>query len=508
MDFPLNWPTRDLLSHRAAATPERTGLIDADDGKTATYRRLDGWAECVAKSFVARGIEPGDAIGMVAGTRLGFADVFHAAMRLRTTLFLLNPELPASELGSQVERADLDCLICEADTEKTVVEAAGDVPIYTFDTPEHEDVGWLDRPMQGIGDVPRITRDWTQLGMFTSGTTGGPKCVRLTTGNLMASATASAFRLGVNPGDRWLVCLPMYHMGGLAPVVRSTLYGTTVVLQRGFDEQETQRVIEAYDVTGVSLVPTMLARLLDAGWTPPTHLRFVLVGGAPTPPELIERCEQHGVPIYPSYGATETASQIATATPEQAFEHPEAVGNPLLFTDVCILSDGERCEPGEPGEIVVRGPTVSPGYLGEEATKAGFDEQGLYTGDLGYLDDEGRLWVVGRADDAILTGGETVHPATVVDVVRSHPVVSDAAVVGLEDPEWGERVGALVVPVDSGPAVDVEMLTEYCRDQLARFAVPKTWAVVDDLPRTPSGTIDREATVVKLNEERGSPENE
>ncbi len=502
MRDPVDWPTRDLLAHRVAATPNRTALVGADDGRTWTYRGLDAEVDDVATRLAALGATPGSRVGLLVDTRVAVVRTVHAAMRLNATLVLLNPELAADELRDRVDRADPDLLVCERDTEALAVEVA-DCPVASVDPPKREAVRSLDPdedPVAPADDAPSSPvqrgRDDVQLIVFTSGTTGAPKGVRLTAGNLVASATASAFRLGVQRDDRWLVCLPTYHMGGLAPLVRSALYGTAVVIQRAFDADATRRALDEYGATGVSLVPTMLKRLLDAGWEPSADLRFVLVGGAPTPPELVERCERRGVPVHPTYGLTEAASQVATATPAQAFEHPDAVGQPLVTTDVTVVEDGEPCDPGGVGELVVDGPTITPGYLDDEATVQAFGDRGLHTGDLGYCDEDGRLWVLGRTDDAIVTGGETVHPGAVVDVLREHPAVEDAAVVGLDDPEWGERVAALVVG-----AVDAAELAAHCRDRLAGYEVPKTWGVADALPRTPSGTVDRATVRDRLHRE-------
>jgi O-succinylbenzoic acid--CoA ligase len=239
----------------------------------------------------------------------------------------------------------------------------------------------------------------------------------------------------------------------------------------------------------------MLRRLLDTGWEPPAHLRFVLLGGAPASSELLARCEDRGVPVHPTYGTTETASQVATATPRQAFAHEGTVGQPLLFTQVSVVrEDGTSCAPEETGELVVDGPTVSPGYLDEEATADAFGDDGLHTGDVGYRDDDGRLWVVGRADDVLVTGGENVHSGAVAETIRGHPDVDDAAVVGLSDPEWGQRVAALVV----SDALSPDDVRAYCRGRLAGFECPKTVGFAESLPRTPSGTVDREAVADRL----------
>jgi O-succinylbenzoic acid--CoA ligase len=242
----------------------------------------------------------------------------------------------------------------------------------------------------------------------------------------------------------------------------------------------------------------MLQRLLEDGWSPPEHLDTVLLGGAPASESLLERAIEQGVPVSPTYGTTETASQIATARPEQVAAHRGTVGQPLVNTTVRILEgDGDGlAAPGETGELVVSGPTVTPGYLDEQRTNEAFGEYGLYTGDLGYRDEDGRLWVVGRVDDRIVSGGENVDPETVASAIREHPGAADATVVGLPDEEWGEVVAALVVG-----DIDADAVRAHCRERLADFEVPKHIVVTDTLPRTPSGTVDREAVRDRLRED-------
>ncbi|SIR83476.1 class I adenylate-forming enzyme family protein [Natronorubrum thiooxidans] len=523
MGEPVDWPTRDLLSHRVAATPQRTALIDDETGTTWTYRELDRRVDQVAASLA--GLETDSdrpRLGVLMDTRPAFVTVFFAAMRTGVTIVPLNVRETVAELAGKVDRTAPAAVVCEADTESTALEVAD--ALDSGAATESPAVLTVDESADGRArrlfasveagdpdatptvDPVSLERDDPLMIMFTSGTAGEPKAVRLTVGNLVASATASAFRLGVDPGDRWLCCLPMYHMGGLAPVLRSALYGTTVVVQRSFDRHGTARILEEYDITGVSLVPTMCKRLLDAGWEPTDSLRFVLLGGAPASSDLLERCQAAGVPTHPTYGMTETASQIATATPAEAASHEGTVGQPLLFTDVTVVDDaGEPVPAGEAGELVVSGPTVTPGYLEAAQTDAAVGAYGLHTGDVGYEDEDGRLWVLNRRSDRIVTGGENVDPGEVLETVRSHPAVEDAAVVGLDDSEWGERVGALVVPADGdgrdGDAeLDLESVLEHCETRLAGFKRPKTIGVVDTLPRTASGTVDREAVRDRLRE--------
>ncbi|GAB3040552.1 class I adenylate-forming enzyme family protein [Natronobiforma cellulositropha] len=516
----FEWPTTDLLTHRAQTTPERTALVDADTGETWTYRDFDALAWQLADAFEATRTRPasdptGDdtpsRIAVLLETRVEYAASLFAGERCGLETVLLHTRETAAELRAKLERTSPELLVCGTETEALALEVAP-CPILSLDAPVSDEVhglssvGGEDRP-SGRRNPPEVDLDRSHLVVFTSGTSSEPKGVRLTPRNLLASASASALRLGVLPGDRWLSPLPMYHVGGLAPVVRSTLYGTTAVIQREFDPVETARALARTDCTGVSLVPTMLERLLETGWEPEPPLRFVLLGGAPASVDVLERALEAGVPVHPTFGMTETASQVATATPAQVAETPGTVGQPLVCTTVSILAerrDGYApVGPGERGELVVSGPTVTPGYLDDEVTDAAFSEWGFHTGDVGYRDEHGRLWMCGRRTDRIVTGGENVDPDEVAAVLESHPQVRSAAVVGLADPEWGERVGALLVTgASEGPSTG--HVLEHCRERLAGFKCPKTVGFASEVPRTHSGTVDREAVRTRL-ESAGEP---
>ena len=261
------------------------------------------------------------------------------------------------------------------------------------------------------------------------------------------------------------------------------------MLRAGFDPGQAADDLDRYDVTVVSLVPTMLKGMLDRRGTLSDSLRVVLLGGAPADDALIQRCENYSVPVHPTYGMTETASQVATARPADAFDRPGTVGRPLLWTEVTVLGDdGEPVAAGETGELVVSGPTVTPGYYGDN--EDAFCPYGLRTGDVGYQTEDGSLCVVNRIDDRITSGGETIDPGAVVAVLKAHEAVEAAAVVGVPDAQWGERVTALVVGDDGLTAAAVD---SHCRDQLADFKCPKTIVFADEIPRTASGSIDRPA---------------
>ncbi|RBI63717.1 2-succinylbenzoate-CoA ligase [halophilic archaeon] len=491
----------DWLADRAAVSPDATALVEAADGTEWTYADLDAAVEETAAQLAALGLRPGDHLGALMETRPAAVRLVHAAMRLGCVLVPLNVRLARPELRRQVEVADLAALVSEAATDADARAVAGEVPVVSVD-------GDAESPALGAREPAAFEpatweRSDRQVILFTSGTTGDPKAVALTTGNLLASATASAVRLGVLPDDRWHCCLSTYHMGGLAPVLRSTLYGIAVVLQEGFDPDATLAALRERDATGVSLVPTMLRRLLDRGDLPDS-LRFVLLGGAPACDDLVAECARRDVPVCPTYGMTETASQVATARPGEAFDHVGTVGRPLLWTDVTVVDgDGDPLPTGEAGELVVSGPTVMAGYYGNpDATAAAFGEHGLRTGDVGYRDEAGRVWVLNRRSDRIVTGGENVDPGEVVDALRDHPRVREAAVVGVADEEWGERVAALVVPRGDGGDLSLADLREHCEGRLAGYKHPRLLATVGELPRTASGTVDREAVRERLRRER------
>jgi O-succinylbenzoic acid--CoA ligase len=294
--------------------------------------------------------------------------------------------------------------------------------------------------------------------IHTSGTTGQARAVCLTRANFEASARGSAALLGVEEGDRWLCCLPVFHVGGLSIFTRSAIYGTTVVAEPAFDAQRVRDLLEAGEVTLASLVPTMLSRLREAGLERAPGLRVLLLGGGPIPPGLLEWAAGVGLPVRATYGMTETTSQVATA------DAGARLARPLPGAELRISGDGE---------ILVRGPMVAA-------------DGWLQTGDRGRLTEDGLLDVEGRMDDVIVTGGENVAAREVEEALLEHPAVRDAAVLGVEDPEWGRAVTAFVV----ADATEAELVA-HCRARLAGFKVPKLVVALDELPRSASGKVMR-----------------
>lgn len=493
---------RDWLASRADVTPRERAV--AEPAGEIDYGTLDDRVETLAGRLAASGLGVGHtlAVRLEAGVR--FLELVHAAQRLGAILVPLGTRLTTGEVASRLDAVDPAVVVCSHETWRDVRDANAEVddPPTLLSVDDVDSVRRLDDVDPEPFDLPEWEPDDPLAVLFTSGTTGEPKGVVLTFGNVLASATASAFRLELRRDDCWHVPLPMYHMGGLSPVYRSVCYGTAVSIQHPFDPAEVLDRMAAVDATCVSLVPTMLERLLDAaearsdGSFSLSDLRFVLLGGAPCPDDLLERAHGRDVPVATTYGMTEAASQISTARPSETLADPGTVGSPLMFSSVSVLDEnGKPCDPGEVGTIVVSGPTITPGYLDSEATREAFTSHGLRTGDVGYRDDDGRLWIEGRADDRILTGGETVDPTEVTEAIRSHPNVEDAAVVGLEDEEWGQRVAALVV---ANSTVSSETLMQHARSEVAGYKIPRVIGFAATIPRTASGTIDRDAVRAEL----------
>lgn len=308
--------------------------------------------------------------------------------------------------------------------------------------------------------------------LFTSGTTGPAKAVRLTAANWEAAAAASAAHLGHEAEDVWLAAMPLHHVGGLSILYRTVQAGATM---RWLPRFEVEPVVAALrgDVTIASVVPTMLRRILDHDARPYHGLKAVLVGGGPIPTGLLEEAHDRGIPALPTYGMTETCAQVATLRPGSP---PRRAAHPLPGVEVRIGTDDR---------IELRGAQISPGYADEDDRAPG---EWFTTPDRGELHPDGALTVLGRADDVVVTGGENVYPGEVEAVLLSHPGVEAAAVTGVPDPEWGAKL----VAGYQGSVTEPELL-KWLSERLARYQVPRVVRRFDELPMTGGGKPDRAA---------------
>jgi O-succinylbenzoic acid--CoA ligase len=390
------------------------------------YGELAAQASALADALASRGIRAGDRVATTVGG-LDFAVLLHALPRIGAVLVPLNTRLTGGELEAVLDSAK---------------------PVLVLDSlPEMEKEVAI-RPQRRS----RVDPDDVFVVIHTSGTTGRPKPVELTYGNFHASALANAQNLGVERDDRWLCCMPLFHVGGLSILTRSAINQTEAVIHEGFDVDRVKQALAEERITLISLVATQLSRLLDAGVTAP-HLRAALIGGGPIPKDLLERAP---VPVIPTYGMTETCSQVWT-------------GKPL---------PGAEIANGPDGELLIKGPMVAPMAIAEDGW--------LHTGDRGHIDQQGNLTVEGRVADTIVTGGENVATAEVEEALLSHPAIADAAVVGRPDPEWGQAVHAFVVVVG-----DTATLQVHLRERLAGYKRPKQIREIQEIPRNAAGKILR-----------------
>jgi O-succinylbenzoic acid--CoA ligase len=433
-----NW-----LAQRAQSCPERPALVT--EASSVTYAELEAEATWVARRLAAYGVRRDATAALTMHPRREEVVLLHALMKLGAIALPLSPQLTGAERDA-VLVAERPAVDLNDAAELTQTEA--------------------DLPLLGEHDMDDVC-----CRILTSGSTGEPRPVELTYGNFLFSAVGSAFNIGVDPADRWLCCLPLSHVAGLSIVLRSVIYGTIAVLLDGFDTEQVASTLSSGRITVLSLVPTMLIRLLeaDADLAAP---RAILIGGGPVPEAALMEALDRGATVVQTYGMTETCSQVTTLSPADARRKVGSAGRPLLTTHVRIEGD----------QILVQGPTVSRGALDPDGW--------LHTGDLGHIDEEGFLYVTGREGDVIVSGGEKVMPAEVESVLLTHPAVEDAAVVGRPDPEWQEGVCALVVLADRADA-DKRELRDHCAASLAGFKVPKRIDFVAALPRNPAGKLLR-----------------
>ena len=493
-------PISDWLSDRAGESPDRTALVVGS--RSWTFAGLDALATEYARRLASAGARADGRVATLLHNGLAAAVLPHAVLRLGATLVPLNVRSSAAEIAWQLGDAKPEVLVVDDRTAAlvegmrgpnggpAVVAVAADARVAGIATLESQPLAVV--PLRRVHE-----RDAVLAIIYTSGTTGRPKGAMLTVGNFGSSAAASAANLGTGPDDRWLAVLPLFHVGGLSILLRCAIGGMTAVVHEGFDAKAANDAIDAQGVTIVSAVAVMLQRMLDErGDRPyPPSLRGVLLGGGPVPRALLERAITAGVPVAPTYGLTEAASQVATLAPHDVRSRPGSAGRPLPGNEVRIVSDdGADVRAGAPGEILVRGPVVMAGYAGQEAaTRRAIVNGWLHTGDVGYLDPDGYLYVLDRRDDLIVSGGENVYPAEVEAALLAHPSVAEAGVIGVPDERWGRRVAAVVRLAD-GSSVTVDSLRAHCRSLLGGYKVPSEIHLVHGtLPRTASGKLRRSA---------------
>ncbi|WP_208586363.1 o-succinylbenzoate--CoA ligase [Gracilibacillus suaedae] len=467
------------LTKRAYLTPDNIA-IEFSNGEALTFAQLYERARELASKIYT--VHSNGHIAMLSNNSIDMVVAFWACTYLNVPVVFLNTRLTTREWEVQCEDADVKTIICDDQYRESAQSLT--LPAYLF-----SDIHAFQSAECTL--TTDIDLDLICSMMFTSGTTGRAKPVIHTYHNHWSSAVASALNLGLMPNDKWLACLPLFHIGGLSILFKSVIYGMPIYLLKRFDEEKVHEAIMKHNVTVVSVVAMTCSRLLKrlADGYYPSSFRCMLLGGGPAPKPLLEKAKEKYVPIVQTYGMTETCSQIVTLNEADALRKLGSAGKPLFSASLQIQADNTTAEPNQVGEIVVKGPMVTPGYYHREtANKEAFRDGWFHTGDLGYLDEEGFLFVVDRRSDLIISGGENIYPAEVEEVLLSFEGVQEAGVTAIEDSKWGQVPVAYVVANED---VTAEQLLVHCRARLASFKVPKQIYFRNHLPRNATKKLQR-----------------
>jgi o-succinylbenzoate---CoA ligase len=465
----------NFLKKRAFLTPERTAVYFNE--QTLSFKELYQSSYQIAGQLQGLGVKKDQYIGVLLKNHLDTIVILFALQLIGVKAVILNNRLSKKELMWQLNDSRAVALILENDFYE--IKQDLEVPVITkeelfaavIETPEiQEEIN--------LNDVCTV--------MYTSGTTGNPKGVLHTYGNHWWSAVGSALNLGYTESDRWLCSVPLFHISGYSILMKSVIYGMPVILHESFEADRAINDIKNNHVTIMSVVGTMLYRIVEAlkDSKLPNHFRCALLGGGPAPLPLLEACKAKEVPVFQSYGMTETASQIVTLAPEYSITKLGSAGKPLFPSQLeIILEDGKIAPTKQAGEIIVKGPNVTKGYLNRpDVIKEKFEQGWFHTGDIGYLDEEGFLYVLDRRSDLIISGGENIYPAEIESVLLAHPDVADAGVTGIGDETWGQVPAAFIVRKKNAHVTEEE-LKLFCLENLAKYKVPKSFYFTEKLPR-------------------------
>jgi fatty-acyl-CoA synthase len=489
-----NW-----LHLRALRTPHRTALTF--EGASWTYGELQDRIDRLASALRAQGVCRGDRVGFLGFNQPAFFETLFAAARLGAIFVPLNFRLSGPELSYIIDNAGVHTLVADAPHRPVIDQIRAELPCRRYFSADQPAAGWPDIAALIAGHDPlnrgeRVGEDETALIMFTSGTTGRPKGAMLTHGNIWWNNINALLSYDVLADDVSLVVAPLFHIGGLN--VNSLVIwqkGGHIVLHRNFDPRRCLDDIASYRVSTMFGVPAMLlfiSQQPNFAAADLSSLHTIVCGGAPVPEPLMRLYAGRGIPINQGYGLTETSPFVTFLAPEWGIAKLGSAGRPPSFSEVRLVDlDGrDIAAPRVNGEVVTRGPNVMKGYWNNpEATAAAIDPEGwFHTGDIGYFDEDGFLFIADRLKDMVITGGENVYPAEVESVLYDHPAIAEIAVIGLPDAQWGEAVVA-VAAIKEGATLDLEELREFATERLARYKLPRRLEILPALPRNPAGKV-------------------
>jgi fatty-acyl-CoA synthase len=487
------------FSRRAMQTPQRPALTF--EGVTLSFAEMQVRIDRLAAALRGAGVCRGDRIGYLGFNQPAYFELLFAAARLGAIFVPLNFRLTGPELDYIINDAGLHTLVVDGPHQPVIdgIRAALCARLYL--SADGTANGWPALAEFAAGAVPLAEGEPTAdddiaVIMYTSGTTGRPKGVMLTHGNLWWANVNNMLGADVSERDISIVMAPLFHIGGLNVTPMTTWQkGGHVILHRAFDPARFLADVAHYRVTGAFAVPAMLlfiSQQPDFETADLSSLRLIICGGAPAPEPLLRLYNARGVPLNQGYGLTETAPVGTFLGNDFALAKLGSAGKPGYFIDLRIVGgDGRTPLPtGERGEIIMRGPHIMRGYWNKpEATAAAIDPEGwFHSGDIGYLDDEGFLYICDRLKDMIISGGENIYPAEIETVLYAHQAVAEIAIFGEPDEKWGESVTA-VAALKPGATFTLEELRGWASERLARYKLPTRLEIVPALPRNPAGKV-------------------
>ncbi|RDW20984.1 o-succinylbenzoate--CoA ligase [Oceanobacillus chungangensis] len=467
------------LTKQADINPDGVA-VEMDNGDVLTFNELKANSQRFARKLAKAGISNGMHVGILSTNNLRMITVIHALSYLEAVGVLLNTRLTTKEVNYQLQDAEVTHLLTASQLNEEEQAAFNVREVLSFSEVE----AYEEKDVEVISELD-LNATFTII--YTSGTTGFPKGVMHTYGNHWWSAIGSALNLGLDKQDKWLIPLPLFHVSGLSTLIKSVIYGMPIYLLEKFDEKIVHEAIMTKGISIVSVVTVMVQRLMNllGENSYPKTLRCMLLGGGPAPKPLLEKAKDRQVPVFQSYGMTETASQIVTLSPKDALEKVGSAGKALFPAQLKIVEPDEM----NVGEIQVKGPMVTKGYYNHKsANETSIKDGWLATGDLGYLDDEGFLYVVDRRKDLIISGGENIYPSEIESVLSAMEQVKEVGVTGKEDVRWGTVPVAFIV---KSREVSIEEILAFAEKHLAKYKLPKEIHFVDALPRNAANKLVR-----------------
>jgi acyl-CoA synthetase (AMP-forming)/AMP-acid ligase II len=491
-----------VLAKRAELNPRLEALVDVSTGRRFTYAELNAQANRIAHALRGLHVNPGDRVATLLMNGPEFVETFFGAAKIGGVIAALNWRLVADELSFILTDSGAHTLFfgSEFNTVVTDLHARGeggtrvrtwihvgepaDRPPFAISYRDWRDAAPAAEPaiLAGGDDLLYI--------MYTSGTTGHPKGVMHSHATTMWAVLTACATADLRFKDRYLICLPLFHVGALNPLLDAFYVGGTSVIMREFHPVKIWEVFQDERIAVSLAVPAMLNFMLqtyDAARYDVSSLRWIMSGASPVPVTLIERYAALGIEIHQVYGLTESGGPACLISPDEAIARAGSTGKAFFHTDVRVVDDaGADVAPNVPGELWVRGPHVMLGYWNRpEATAEAIVDGWLHTGDVAMVDGEGFVYIHDRLKDLIISGGENIYPAEIENAILGHPGVAEVAVIGAPSEKWGESPVAVVVRKD--PALTAEDVLGHCAGKLARFKLPKLVHFAAAIPRNPTG---------------------